>query len=72
MPYILWVWENGDKLTNYTTIKKKIAMYYFPSAMESSICAKIIIVIIIIIIIIIINLGRQNGPFHAGLFCFVE
>jgi hypothetical protein len=63
-------------------------MYYFPSAMESSICAKIIIVsiiiivstiiiiivsIIIIIIIVINNLGRQNGPFSCrSIFCFVE
>jgi hypothetical protein len=62
-------------------------MYYFPSAMESSICAKIIIVSIIIIvstiiiiivsiiiiIIVINNLGRQNGPFSCrSIFCFVE
>jgi hypothetical protein len=58
MPYIYWVWENGGqthKLHNNINKSNVIkAMYYFPSAMESSICAKIIIVIIVIIIIIII------------------
>jgi hypothetical protein len=58
-------WGQTHKLHNNI---KKMQCTIFPLQMESSICAKIKIVIIIIII----NLGRQNGPFHAGLFCFVE